>query len=105
MSIGFPLVGYGLIFNLWWAVPGAVCIIAAITGWVMEPSSEPDSGEQLHDPSGDDDSPESAENALPVGSEESEDTAAVTAEAGELVGASAGGSSASAVSEAGDNTE
>jgi cytochrome c oxidase subunit 1 len=51
MSLGLPLIGYGLIFNLWWALPGAILVIAAIFGWVLEPSTDPDAGH--HDDHGD----------------------------------------------------
>ena len=61
MSIGLPLVGYGLIFNLWWAVPGAILVIAAIFGWVLEPSTDPDAGHHDdHDDHGDDHDPSAA---------------------------------------------
>ncbi len=46
MAVGFPLVGYGLIFNLWWALPGALLMLVAIYGWVMEP---PDAPSDHHD--------------------------------------------------------
>ncbi len=41
-ACGFPLIGYGVIFNLWWIVPGALIVIAGIFGWVMEPSDAPE---------------------------------------------------------------
>ena len=41
-AAGLPLVGYGLIFNLWWALPGALITITAIFGWVLEPADDPD---------------------------------------------------------------
>ena len=44
MAAGFPLIGYGLIFNLWWAVPGVLLVVVAIFGWVFEPSTDPDAG-------------------------------------------------------------
>jgi cytochrome c oxidase subunit 1 len=48
LAFGFPWVAWGLIFNLWLAVFGGLCIVAAIYGWIMEPSTEP-SAEAHHD--------------------------------------------------------
>lgn len=67
MAVGFPLVGYGLIFNLWWALPGAVLIIAAVWGWVMEPSTDPDAGHHDDDHGGHDDDPAAAAAELDEG--------------------------------------
>ena len=67
MALGFPLVGYGLIFNLWWAVPGAVLIIAAVWGWVMEPSTDPDAGHHDDHHDGHDDDPTAAAAELDEG--------------------------------------
>jgi cytochrome c oxidase subunit 1 len=62
LSLGFPLIGYGLIFNLWWAVPGAILVIAGCYGWVMEPSTDPDAGHHHGDGHGsDDDGPTATE--------------------------------------------
>jgi len=41
LAFGLPWVAYGLIYNLWFCVLGAVLIIAGIYGWVMEPATEP----------------------------------------------------------------
>ncbi|MFM7062983.1 MAG: cytochrome c oxidase subunit I [Actinomycetes bacterium] len=61
LSLGLPLVGYGLIFNLWWALPGGLLMIAGIFGWVMEPSTDPDAGHHDdHDHHGDDHDPSAA---------------------------------------------
>ncbi len=49
MSVGLPLVGYGLIFNLWWCVPGALLLILGIFGWVLEPADDPHGGHEHHD--------------------------------------------------------
>jgi cytochrome c oxidase subunit 1 len=49
IACGFPLIGYGLIFNLWWALPGAVIVIAGVYGWIMEPADDPDAGHDHHD--------------------------------------------------------
>jgi cytochrome c oxidase subunit 1 len=82
--LGLPLIGYGLIFNLWWAVPGALLLIAGIYGWVMEPSTEPDAGHGHDDHGHDQDGPESAAAALPedAGAVEGDATAEADAPAG-----------------------
>jgi cytochrome c oxidase subunit 1 len=40
VSVGLPLVGYGLIFNLAWAVPGALLVLGGIYGWALEPADD-----------------------------------------------------------------
>ena len=42
LAIGIPIVGYGLIFNLWLTIPGVVVIITSLYGWVMEPADDLD---------------------------------------------------------------
>jgi cytochrome c oxidase subunit 1 len=68
-AAGLPLVGYGLIFNLWWALPGALITITAIFGWVLEPADDPAAGhghrddpEPVTDPEATDESGELSEN-------------------------------------------
>jgi cytochrome c oxidase subunit 1 len=92
LALGMPLVGYGLIFNLWWAVPGVVLIIAGVYGWAMEPSTDPDAGHGHDD----------HDHGEPEGPDATELDAPATAEA-ELVSASspAGG----AASAGGDSNE
>ncbi len=63
MAVGFPLVGYGLIFNYWWAVPGALLIVLAIFGWVFEPSTDPNAGHGHHDDHPSDDHPDAVEGS------------------------------------------
>ncbi|CAN5628462.1 cytochrome c oxidase subunit I [soil metagenome] len=41
LAFGLPWVAYGLIYNLWFCVLGAILIVSGIYGWVMEPSTEP----------------------------------------------------------------
>jgi cytochrome c oxidase subunit 1 len=52
IACGFPLIGYGLIFNLWWALPGALIVIAGVYGWIMEPADDPDAGHEHHEEPG-----------------------------------------------------
>jgi cytochrome c oxidase subunit 1 len=49
IAVGFPLIGYGVIFNLWWALPGALIVIAGVYGWIMEPADDPDAAHDDHD--------------------------------------------------------
>jgi cytochrome c oxidase subunit 1 len=42
IALGLPLIGYGLIFNLWICVPGAILTLAGIFGFVLEPPDDPD---------------------------------------------------------------
>jgi cytochrome c oxidase subunit 1 len=50
LAFGLPWVAWGLIYNLWFCVLGAVCIVAGIYGWVMEPSTEPGGDHDEHEP-------------------------------------------------------
>jgi cytochrome c oxidase subunit 1 len=34
LAFGMPFIAYGLIFNLWFCVLGAICVVGAIYGWV-----------------------------------------------------------------------
>jgi cytochrome c oxidase subunit 1 len=69
IAIGLPFIAYGLIYSLWFAVPGAICVVAGIYGWVMEPSVDDEGGhDDHHEP---DHGPEAGtEAAEPAGSEE-----------------------------------
>lgn len=75
IGIGLPIVGYGLIFNLLWIIPGIIITVAGFWGWVIEPHTDPDPGHQHDDdptPEGSDDSATPEADA----SDESEDAAA-----------------------------
>ncbi len=39
-ALGFPLIGYGVIFHWWMAVAGAVIVLAGLYGWAFEPAAE-----------------------------------------------------------------
>ena len=56
LAAGLPLIGYGVLFNLVFAVVGAVIVILAVFGWVMEPADDPDAahGHDEHEPADDD---------------------------------------------------
>ncbi len=61
VAFSIPIIGYGLIFNLWLAIPGAVLLMGSLYGWALEPADDldiDDHGDHGHDPepegSGDD---------------------------------------------------
>ena len=37
-----PLVGFGLLYNLWICVPGTLMVLGSIYAWVFEPPDDPD---------------------------------------------------------------
>ncbi len=39
-SLGFPIAGYGIIFDWWLAAAGAVVMMIGLFGWILEPSAE-----------------------------------------------------------------
>ncbi|HEX7134120.1 MAG TPA: cytochrome c oxidase subunit 4, partial [Iamia sp.] len=66
ISLGLPLVAWGLIFNLWLCLPGALLIIGGIYGWVLEPATAPEGDHghgDDHAPAATDDSGDEAEPA------------------------------------------
>ena len=82
LASGFPLVGYGLIFNLWWCIPGALLLVLGIFGWVMEPADDPHGGhEEQHDPEPDSDAGSAGELGDGEHEEESADADAELEEA------------------------
>ncbi|GIU84723.1 MAG: cytochrome c oxidase subunit 1 [Acidimicrobiales bacterium] len=42
IALGMPIIGYGLIFNLWLVVPGLLLVVAGMYGWSIEPPDEPE---------------------------------------------------------------
>jgi len=48
LAFGLPIAAYGLIFSLWLALVGAIIVVAAIYGWVMEPPDDPDLAHDDH---------------------------------------------------------
>jgi cytochrome c oxidase subunit 1 len=67
LSAGLPFIGYGVIYNLGWAVLGGILVIAAIWGWVMEPSTDPDADHGHHDEEHDGDAGDGATAELQPG--------------------------------------
>ena len=74
LALGLPLIGYGLIFNLWLCVLGGALTGLAIYSWALEPVDDPDAdhdhGHDDHhdDDDGDDDAAVAAE-AVTAGAE------------------------------------
>ncbi|MBT5140094.1 MAG: cytochrome c oxidase subunit I [Acidimicrobiaceae bacterium] len=55
LAVGMPLIGYGVIFNLWLCVLGGLLTGGAIYAWVLEPVDDPDAGHGHDDDHTDDD--------------------------------------------------
>ncbi|MGH1487885.1 MAG: aa3-type cytochrome oxidase subunit IV, partial [Acidimicrobiales bacterium] len=49
LAAALPLVGYGLIFNLWMAIPGIVLTMISLWGWALEPADDLDPNDDHHD--------------------------------------------------------
>ena len=58
LAIGLPLIGYGVIFNLWLCVVGGLLTGGAIYAWVLEPVDDPDADGHGHDDHHDGDDPD-----------------------------------------------
>ena len=58
LAIGLPLIGYGVIFNLWLCVVGGLLTGGAIYAWVLEPVDDPDADGHGHDDHHNGDDPE-----------------------------------------------
>jgi cytochrome c oxidase subunit 1 len=50
VSAGLPLIAYGLIFNLAWAVPGVLLLLGGIYGWALEPADDDENPPHHHGP-------------------------------------------------------
>ena len=48
LAVGLPLIGYGLIFNLWLCVPGGLLVGMGIFAWALEPVDDPDATHDHH---------------------------------------------------------
>jgi cytochrome c oxidase subunit I len=55
LAAALPVVGYGLIFNLWLTIPGGLLVIASMFGWALEPADDLDLAAHGHDDHGHDD--------------------------------------------------
>ncbi len=50
--MGLPIIGYGLIYNLWLCVLGGLFVLGGLYGWVFEPVDDPNADDH-HDDHGD----------------------------------------------------
>jgi cytochrome c oxidase subunit 1 len=55
IAAGLPIIGYGLIFNLWLCLVGGALVLAGVYGWAMEPADDPDAAHDHDDHDGDHD--------------------------------------------------
>ncbi|MDH4168322.1 MAG: cytochrome c oxidase subunit 4, partial [Acidimicrobiia bacterium] len=71
LATGLPIIGYGLIYNLWLCVIGGLIVAAAAYGWVFEPVDDPDAHHGDH---GDDHDPDDDpdEDTVEAGTENEE---------------------------------
>ena len=58
LAMAIPIVGYGVIFNLWLTIPGVLFMMAALFGWAQEPADDLDLPHGSHDEHGHDDEKE-----------------------------------------------
>ena len=73
LAIGMPLIGYGIIFNLWLCVLGGLLSGGAIYAWILEPVDDPDAGHGHDDDHPDDDHSDDDDDgdAVAVGADDS----------------------------------
>jgi len=58
LAASMPIIGYGVIFSLWMAIPGVVLMTLALWGWALEPADDLDPSDDHgdhHGPEGADD--------------------------------------------------
>ncbi|MEO0492413.1 MAG: cytochrome c oxidase subunit I [Actinomycetota bacterium] len=72
LAIGLPLIGYGVIFNLWLCVVGGLLTGGAIYAWVLEPVDDPDADDHGHDDHHDGHDPDGELAAVGAGDNEGE---------------------------------
>ena len=73
LAVGMPLIGYGIIFNLWLCVLGGLLSGGAIYAWILEPVDDPDAGHGHDDDHPDDDHSDDDDDgdAVAVGADDS----------------------------------
>jgi cytochrome c oxidase subunit 1 len=48
LAFSLPIVGYGLIYSLWFCVVGGIIALSAIYAWALEPADDPDAAHGGH---------------------------------------------------------
>ena len=48
LAASMPIIGYGVIFNLWLAIPGILLMTMALWGWALEPADDLDPHDDDH---------------------------------------------------------
>ncbi len=48
LAFSLPLIGYGIIFNIWLAVPGVLLTLVSVYGWALEPADDLDHDDHDH---------------------------------------------------------
>ena len=69
-ALGLPIIGYGLIYNLWLCVVGGLFVVSGLFGWVFEPVDDPNAD-------GDHDDDHATTGELEEGSENSQEEVSV----------------------------
>ena len=84
VAVGLPLIGYGVIFNLWLAIPGALLTAGGLYAWALEPVDDPDADHGHDDHHDGDGGPDGDHEADDDAAEDSaaDDSAAEPATAG-----------------------
>jgi cytochrome c oxidase subunit 1 len=71
VALGLPIIGYGLIFNLWLCLLGGAVLVGGVFGWVFEPVDDPNASHGHGDDHGGGyDGPDSDVPALAIATEE-----------------------------------
>ncbi|MCB0996469.1 MAG: cytochrome c oxidase subunit I [Acidimicrobiales bacterium] len=73
LAAGLPIIGYGLIYNLWLCILGGALVLGGLYGLVFEPVDDPDGGHDHHDDHGSDHDGDGAAAELPESTDASTD--------------------------------
>jgi cytochrome c oxidase subunit 1 len=72
LAAGLPLIGYGLMFHLGFAILGGAVVLLAAFAWGLEPADDPEAAHG-HDDHGDDEHGDDEPAAVGAGEEGSDD--------------------------------
>ena len=73
LAAGLPIIGYGLIYNLWLCILGGALVLGGLYGLVFEPVDDPDGGHDHHDDHSSDHDGDGAAAELPESTDASTD--------------------------------